>query len=279
MSSIPGYYAGSRPTSNPEGGTLGVDDLQLERTQPRQIDVMNIVQRSVDLCKAHPTETIGYTLIMFMVLTGVSMVFQVAMQMVMFGFVGAMDASGGRMSDEAAIAMFGVMGLIMIPGVLIISAAQAVGLGGLYMMLLRVIRGDKVDIKDFKVVKRFALPLVGGLFLLMLASMAGMMAFIIPGYILMIGLFLHPMVIVDKNLGAVDSLKASWRLMNGHKLQFFILLILISFVNMLGMLACGLGLIFTYPVSLVALTMFYDELAEPGYAYGPSSAAVENVFV
>ena len=143
---------------------------------------------------------------------------------------------------------------------------------------LRLARGQSLKLEHLFEVKRFAKPLIVGSILLPLGVTLGYIFLIIPGIIFMLGCFLYSFVVVDKNLSGVESLKAAWALTDGHKLDLFLLMLLMSLVNMLGMMACGVGMIVTIPMTFGAIAYFYDSIAEPGNAYLQDGEGLDDVF-
>ncbi len=264
---------GRRPTANPEGGNLGADDIQLHATTASHLSITDHISRAFELIKARPGETIGFTLaylfIFALSLLPIQLVFGgtqfYVMNTVQNGQTPSMGVFAGLM-----VGAFLVLAVMMV--------VQAVLLGGLWILWLRLIRNQSIDFSDSFAVKQYAVPLMLGMLLQTLGVVAGTLLCYIPGIVLMVGWFFHGVIIVDKNLGAVDSLKASWEIMNGHKLSFVGLIILLSIINGLGMLACGLGIIVTIPLQFGAMVSFYDAIAAPGNAYlapgeDPGSAA------
>ena len=66
--------------------------------------------------------------------------------------------------------------------------------------------------------------------------------------------------IIDRNLGAVDSIKASWKFVGdnlGPLILIYLLGMLIAFV---GALLCGLGLLVAVPVIVLAQAFAYRTL-------------------
>ena len=81
-----------------------------------------------------------------------------------------------------------------------------------------------------------------------------------------------PYVIVDRNMNAFAALRASSLLTRGVKLRLLALMIVIVFINMLGMMAFGIGLIITVPLSLIVMVRTYRTL----YARLKESAAAHT---
>jgi hypothetical protein len=86
--------------------------------------------------------------------------------------------------------------------------------GGYCLMAMNAMRKSdkKIEINDmFKMMGRFW-PLLGLFFLQGAAIFAGLLLLIIPGILLMTMWLYSYFMMVDKNKGVVDSLKASWGL-------------------------------------------------------------------
>jgi hypothetical protein len=79
-----------------------------------------------------------------------------------------------------------------------------------------------------------ALTLILSGFLMALAILGGWMLLIIPGFIVWMGLVMaHYVIVEDDASGPLEALRASWKLMRGHKLHYFgvmLLYVVASFV-------------------------------------------------
>ena len=58
----------------------------------------------------------------------------------------------------------------------------------------------------------------------------------------------------------IAAMKASWKMVNKHWWQVFGLTLLISLVNIAGMFACLVGLLFTLPIGFGALMYAYETI-------------------
>jgi hypothetical protein len=121
-----------------------------------------------------------------------------------------------------------------------------------------------VEVGDF-------LPFDGGLILrgflaqLLLAfiTLLGFLLFIVPGVVLALGLILWPYAMVVEGLGPVDSMKRSWQLMDGAKLQLFLFGLALGMLSMFVVpLSCGFGLLVVMPFMFVAYALIYVGAAE-----------------
>ncbi len=89
----------------------------------------------------------------------------------------------------------------------------------------------------------------------------GFLLLVVPGIIASLGLGFTPFVVVERGIGVTDSLKESWRITKGHKLQLLLLGLALIGLNILGLIALVIGLLVTIPISWLAITHAYRTLA------------------
>ncbi|HVS36961.1 MAG TPA: hypothetical protein VMS17_15480 [Gemmataceae bacterium] len=70
-------------------------------------------------------------------------------------------------------------------------------------------------------------------------------------------LLFAPAIIFDRNLSAVDAIKANWELTRGHFWGLFGVSLLLGLILFAGVLACGIGLLFAFPFAMLVLTAGY----------------------
>lgn len=89
----------------------------------------------------------------------------------------------------------------------------------------------------------------------------------IPVYVWMFAVMLTPYLAHDhKELSIKECMKMSKQLMKGHKWQLFCLQI--SFIGwaLLGMLTCGIGMLWVQPYQYVATAAFYEDVIKEANA-------------
>jgi hypothetical protein len=98
------------------------------------------------------------------------------------------------------------------------------------------------------------------LLLFWLAVVAGLVLFVVPGVIVAVRLCLAPAIVVDEGLDPISALRRSYELTDRHFAELFVLGLLLGLMNLLGLLALGLGLFITVPTTYLAVAWVYRRL-------------------
>jgi uncharacterized membrane protein len=67
-------------------------------------------------------------------------------------------------------------------------------------------------------------------------------------------------LIIDKQMDFWTAMKTSWKMVGKHWWQVFGLIILVGLLNIVGVLACCVGLLFTIPIGFAALMYAYETI-------------------
>ena len=137
---------------------------------------------------------------------------------------------------------------------------------GFVVYFLNLIRNDNTDYERlFDGYKDFIRIFLAE-FLVNLATSIGMILLIIPGIIIGSGLVMTGFILKDdKEISAVDAMKKSWEMTDGHKGA--LVLLFLSFLGwiILSIFTLGIGMLFLYPYMQTALAHCYEDLkAEKG---------------
>lgn len=90
----------------------------------------------------------------------------------------------------------------------------------------------------------------------------GLILCIVPGIIFAIVFWFFGFVIVDKGEESpIDALKRSADITQGHRGALFGLGVLLMLINFVGAILCGIGLLFTYPLTAIAIAYSYKSLS------------------
>ncbi len=181
-------------------------------------------------------------------------------------------------------ALFGVMLLMILLNAAALYAARQVNvyagsyiadalvhtplMAGLFWFYLKKIRGEAAGIEDLFAGYRMAfVPLVLAALIKGLLIGVGTILCILPGLFLgLIWAFTTPLII-DKRLEFWPAMETSRKAVMQNVSRFLLLFLLSAGIFLSGILACGVGFIFTAPLSLLVIAYAYND------RFGPPSAA------
>ncbi|MEO1856858.1 MAG: GYF domain-containing protein [Rubritalea sp.] len=129
---------------------------------------------------------------------------------------------------------------------------------GLTLIGLNLLRGKDTNLGQlFGQSGTKLFRLIGASILYGLMVGLGLVFFIVPGIYLGMRFMFYQTVIVDKDLGVIDSLKYSSSLTRDNKWRLFFLFIINCFIVLAGALALIVGLIWALPVAWLTLLVAY----------------------
>lgn len=102
---------------------------------------------------------------------------------------------------------------------------------------------------------------VGGILLMSVYLLAWTLLLIVPGIIKSFAYALTPFILTDKpELSANEAIELSMKMMNGHKLDLFILYL--SFIGwyLLSILTLCIGMLWIIPYQYTAVAAFYEDV-------------------
>jgi len=138
-------------------------------------------------------------------------------------------------SDMIMITLLGML--------LFVVAVKPISYGIDYVNL-KLVRGEKFDVADvFLGFKENYLNVVLSGILVTAIVVAGILLLIIPGIIFACKLAFVPYLVIDKKLEAVEAVKASWKMTDGHAMTIFLMALLAIPIGLLGLIALVIGII------------------------------------
>jgi uncharacterized membrane protein len=169
--------------------------------------------------------------------------------------------SAGWAMVTADLGNFALLGLIF---VLINSVCSIVTQGplqtGLHLFCAKKLYGRRAELGDmFKGFDYFLASFVAAL-LIGVFVFAGSLLCVIPGLIVAAALKFTYLFILDKKMEFWPAMEASHNAVKGDYFGFTIFLIALACVNILGFLACIVGLLITIPLTVAAITIAYSEV-------------------
>ena len=93
-----------------------------------------------------------------------------------------------------------------------------------------------------------------------LIVVAGLILFIVPGFICAIKYQFFSYLIVDKKMGPLEAIKKSGEITAGNKGKLFWLIILVILINIAGAICLLVGLFATIPTTMLAMAYVYRKL-------------------
>ena len=131
---------------------------------------------------------------------------------------------------------------------------------GFIYIILRIIRKRKVSHEDILKPAPLVLNYIGATRLHGVIVLFGVLLLIIPGIIWSIRYGFYRYVMIDGCSDPLRALHVSWCITRGHTWQLFWFLMLMGLLNLLGLLAFGVGLFVTIPLTEIATARVYDRL-------------------
>lgn len=105
------------------------------------------------------------------------------------------------------------------------------------------------------------LKFAAGYILYSLLVTAGLILLIVPGVVFMVKYQYAIYFIADKDTDIGEAFQRSSAITRGIKWELFVFLILLSLINMAGVICFFVGLIVTIPVTMVAMAYVYRKLS------------------
>lgn len=154
---------------------------------------------------------------------------------------------------------------------LILSIINSVAFGllfgpmmcGMMYITLKKLRGEKIEIADgFKGFEKFGYTFLAGIIFTVIVAV-GTMFLIVPGLILgALFIYMFPYMI-DKKMDFEEAFRASIDLVKNNLLEHTLFLLVVVLIGMSGIIICGIGIVFTLPLTYIAIGVAYYNLVYP----------------
>ena len=171
--------------------------------------------------------------------------------------MGAMTASG---SADSTVLLLVSAGIGVVAGIALLIS-QAYIFAGMTQFALRVARGER---PEFGVVfggGRFFAPMLGATFLFELGVNIGSVLCVVPGLLLAGCWAAYSAFIVDKGMGPIAALSASWQATAPYRVNALVYALLCLLAYFAGVLACCVGaLLVSVPMIVMGNAYIYLKL-------------------
>lgn len=133
-------------------------------------------------------------------------------------------------------------------------------LAGLYLIVVRLDRGESATIGNLLDGLPYFVPLVVASLLMSVLITIGIVLLVLPGLYLAVAYGFTTLNIIDRRLDFWPAMEDSRRTITAHLLPYFGLVLVMLVLLVLGSLPLGLGLLVAVPVCLAAQYRFYRRL-------------------
>lgn len=141
--------------------------------------------------------------------------------------------------------------------------------------LLRLLRGEPVELGLLFTGGGMTLRMVGVALVFRLGVVIGLLLLIVPGMILAMGWWVCGYELVDRDRGVFASLGGSWRLTRGHRWNLVLLWIFHILIGLLGLLFCVFGVFVSFAILAAADTALYLRLRGEKPVAGPQALGAQ----
>jgi len=125
---------------------------------------------------------------------------------------------------------------------------------------LRFTAGETADYADLYLSYPLFWKFLGGYILYGLIVLGGLILLIVPGIYWGIKYHFFAYFIIDEGVGPTEALRKSGEITYGVKWELLLLALAFLGINLLGILACFIGLFVTIPITIVATAYVYRKL-------------------
>lgn len=168
----------------------------------------------------------------------------------------------------ADVGTFLLLGLIY---VVIVAIASSTVIGeflvmgplqvGIFLIIFEKMRGNPTTIGDIAKGFNFFVAAALSSILISVFSAVGFLLCIIPGIIVAALYVFTPAIIAEKNLDFWQAMEESRKMVKDYVFEMVLFVVILGLINFVGALLCGIGVIFTLPLTFAAVAVGYDELA------------------
>lgn len=150
---------------------------------------------------------------------------------------------------------------VAVPGILLIDViflvVNALLAAGLFRMAIKQIRGQSIEISDlFDFGDVAGQAIIAAIVAGIIISVASLFC-IIPGWVAQgLLMFTFPLI-VDKKMGAMEAITASFEALKSQWLMATLFSLVVGILASIGIIVCFVGVLVTAPIALLSITILY----------------------
>ena len=159
---------------------------------------------------------------------------------------------GNVFDSVAGQIVFGVLGALL---------SLLITLGWM-RVAVEITRGVRPEIGDVFKARGYGAFILASI-LFYIGALIGFILLIVPGIIFVVVFGFYGFVIAERgdDVGVTESLQRSADITRGHRWELFGLTVVLFLINIVGLLACVIGLVFTWGITLLAWAYAYRTLS------------------
>lgn len=208
------------------------------------------------------TENVGPILIAILIYSAAMAAVVIVWYFVVAGAL--LKTTDPRINDDGSISLGSNPGIgaVLFAGALITLVAVLVGSivqAGFIQGALRISRGEQLSLDTFFKFKNLTAVVVASVLVAVLTAVGYLLCYL-PGIAVALLAQFTLYYVVDRGIGAVDAIKASFDLVVKNVGTTLLLFLGIMVVSAIGGLACGIGTLVAAPVALLAQAYVYRRL-------------------
>jgi hypothetical protein len=168
----------------------------------------------------------------------------------------------------------------LIAMIIVLMPLTVLLLGGAYRAAFKQLRGGRVEFRDLFSARDCYWRLLGATLLHSLLVFIGSMLCVIPGFIVL-GLFVFTLpLIVERNLGVFEAMRASRDVTQRNLLMFTLFAFVVQLIASVGSYACYVGLLVTWPLMFTMTVVAYRDCfgVEGAISFSERASASASVY-
>ena len=137
---------------------------------------------------------------------------------------------------------------------------------GFFLVANKISKGENVIYPDFFGGFRFWIPMVAISLLAQVLIAFGLLALVIPGIYLAVGYLFSMLMAIFGGMDVWSAMEWSRKLITRNWWQFFALFLILVAINGIGLLMAGVGLLISFPMTLLVLYVIFEKLTGDVFA-------------
>lgn len=194
---------------------------------------------------------------LFMAVVVPIVAFVLFMYVMLIATVTAQGQRGATPQMPVATILFLYLGMFGL--IIVLMPLTVLLMGGAYRAAFKQLRGGRVEFRDLFSARDCYWRLLGAMLVHFVLVSLGMILCIIPAFIVSGLLFFTMPLIVERNLGVFEAMRASREITQPNLLMFTLFAFVVQLIASAGSYACYVGLLATWPLMFTITAVAYRD--------------------